>query len=55
MHDARIRPELHSLMPGKPRSVVRSLLIVTAVCIDRDRLPSVEPRRNRHPGPSSSD
>src|SRR5271157_2039115 len=27
MPDARIRPELHSLMPGKSRSVVRSLLV----------------------------
>src|SRR5271157_3720614 len=30
MPDARIRPELHSLMPGKSGSVVRSLLVVTA-------------------------
>src|SRR5208283_952178 len=30
MPDARIRPELHSLMPGKSRSVVRSLLVGTA-------------------------
>ena len=30
MPDARIRPELHSLMPGKSRSVVRSLLVGSA-------------------------
>ena len=30
MPDARIRPELHSLMLGKSRSVVRSLLVGTA-------------------------
>ena len=30
MPDARIRPELHGLMPGKSGSVVRSLLVVTA-------------------------
>src|SRR5271166_3186105 len=30
MPDARIRPGLHSLMPGKSRSVVRSLLVGTA-------------------------
>jgi Peptidase family M28 len=30
MHNTRVRPGLHTLMPGKPGSMIRSLLIATA-------------------------
>ncbi len=52
MHDTRIRPELHTLMPGKPGSVVGSLLVAIAGWNDRDSVADrVEPRIDSPPRP----
>ena len=55
MPDARIRPELHSLTPGKSGSVVRSLLVGTAAGMIAIGVIESSPGRNRPPGRSKSD